>query len=216
MVRLQLPENLMTSNFRPLVANLSLALAVGFALLNSESTLAQTQTKTSAVVPADQTITRQIYDAFQRGQLDRWDALFADDVITNSSAKFGVQGRAALKAWANEFLVAFAPRVDLVDEILAIDAQGNGRAVLTFNLNWKHVKPFFGTLQPTGRTGTSVENLIMTVRNGKVVRMEVADTTVDLVNYMYERGWVFPQNIRPIPIIRGIERPVDEPAISLK
>lgn len=215
-MRLHSHENHMTSNFRPSVANLSLALAAGFTLFLSESTLAQTRTNTFAVVPADQTITRQIYEAFQRGQLDRWDALFADDVVTNSSAKFGVQGRAAVKAWANEFLVAFAPRIDLVDEILAIDAQGNGRAVMTFNLNWKHVKPLFGTLQPTGRTGTSIENLIMTVRNGKVVRMEVADTTVDLVNYMYERGWVFPQNIRPVPIVRGIERPVDEPAISLK
>ena len=61
----------------------------------------------------------------------------------------------------------------MVDYINAIDAQGNGRAVLTFNLNWKHVKPFFGVLQPTGRTGTSVENLIMTVKNGQVTRIEL-------------------------------------------
>jgi ketosteroid isomerase-like protein len=161
-------------------------------------------------------LTRDVYDAFQRGQLDRWDALIADDVVTNSSAKFGTKGRAALKAWANEFLTAFAPRIDLVDEFSAIDAQGNGRAVLSFNLNWKHVRPFFGVLQPTGREGTSLENLIMTVRNGKVTRIEVADTTLDLVIYMHERGWVFPQNIRPEPIIKGIERPLATEAISLK
>jgi hypothetical protein len=87
---------------------------------------------------------------------------------------------------------------------------------MTVNLNWKHVKPFFGVLQPTGRTGTSIENLIMTVNNGKVTRIEVADTTLDLVIYMHENGWVFPQNIRPEPIIRGIERPVDVPAVSFK
>lgn len=159
---------------------------------------------------------REMYEAFQRGELDRWDAIVADDVVTNSSASFGVKGRQALKAWANEFLVAFAPRIDLVDEIDAIDARGNGRGVVTFNLNWKHVKPFFNLLQPTGRTGTSVENLILTVRNGKVVRMEVADTTLDLVIYMHERGWVFPQNIRPEPIVTGIERPVLAGPVILK
>jgi ketosteroid isomerase-like protein len=178
---------------------------------------------TSAALPAiaqtaantENTLTRKVYEAFQRGQLDRWDGLFAEDVVTNSSARFGTKGRTALKAWANEFLTAFAPRVDLLDEINAVDAAGNGRAVMTFNLNWKHVKPFFG-LQPSGRTGTSIENLIMTVRNGKVVRLEVADTTLDLVIYLHERGWTFPQNIRPTPIVKGIERPVDEPEISLK
>ncbi len=165
---------------------------------------------------ADSKLTRQVYDAFQRGQLDRWDALIAEDVVTNSSGAFGIKGRAALKAWASEFLTAFSPRIDLVDEINAVDAAGNGRAVMTFNLNWNHVKVFMGTLQPTGRTGTSIENMIMTVRGGKVTRVEVADTTLDLVLYMHERGWVYPQNIRPEPIIRGIERPVDKAPVSLK
>jgi ketosteroid isomerase-like protein len=191
-------------------------------LASASSALLAAALATGAIAPAaaqtatDQTLTRKVYDAFQRGQLDRWDEVIADNVVTNSSASFGVQGRAALKAWANEFLTAFAPRVDLVDEINAVDGGGNGRAVMTFNLNWKHVKPFFGTLQPTGRTGTSIENLIMTVRNGKVTRIEVADTTLDLVMYMNERGWVFPQNIRPTPIVVGIERPVDQAPISLK
>ncbi len=176
--------------------------------------LAAAASPSSATKPSS--LTRDIYDAFQRGQLDRWDAVIADDVVTNSPAKIGTRGRAALKAWAQEFLTAFAPRIDLVDEITAIDGQGNGRAVVTFNLNWKHVRPFFGTLQPTGREGTSVENLIMTVRNGKVVRLDVADTTLDLVIYMHERGWVFPQNIRPEPIVRGIERPFAVEPVSLR
>jgi ketosteroid isomerase-like protein len=161
-------------------------------------------------------LTRKVYEGFQRGQLDRWDEVISEDVVTNSSARFGTKGRAALKAWAGEFLSAFAPRVDLVDEFNAIDASGNGRAVLTFNLNWKHVRPFFNTLQPTGRTGTSIENLIMTVKNGKVTRIEVADTTLDLAIYMHERGWVLPQNIQPEPIVKGIERPFEQAPVSLK
>jgi hypothetical protein len=54
----------------------------------------------------------------------------------------------------------------------------------------------------------------MTVRDGKISRREVADTTLDLVIYMHERGWVFPQIIRPKPIVRGKERPFDRPVVS--
>ena len=161
-------------------------------------------------------IVREVYEAFQTGELDRWDAVVDENVVTNSSASFGNVGIDALKGWASEFLVAFAPRIDLVDYINAIDDNGNGRAVMTVNLNWQHVKPFFGVLQPTGRTGTSVENLIMTIKAGKVTRIEVADTTLDLVIYMHENGWVFPQNIRPEPIIRGVERNQERPAVSFK
>lgn len=158
--------------------------------------------------------TTNIYEAFQRGNLDEWDKYFHEDVVTNSSANFGTKGIENLKGWANSFLTAFAPRIDLVDRIEAIDENGNGRAVITINLNWQHVKPFYN-LEPTGRTGTSVENLIMTVRDGKVSRVEVADTTLDLVIYMHEQGWIFPQNIKPEPIIKGIERNVERPVIKL-
>lgn len=158
--------------------------------------------------------TTNIYEAFQRGNLEEWDKYFHEDVVTNSSAKFGTKGIQNLKDWAKSFLEAFSPRIDLVDRIEAIDENGNGRAVITINLIWKHVKPFYN-LEPTGRTGTSVENLIMTVRNSKVSRVEVADTTLDLVIYMHEQGWIFPQNIKPEPIIKGIERQTDTPVIKL-
>lgn len=158
----------------------------------------------------------EVYDAFQSGELDRWDAILHPDVVINSSAGFGNAGLETAKGWAGAFLTAFAPRVDLVDFINAIDETGNGRAVVTFNLNWKHVEPFFGVLQPTGRTGTSVENLILTVKDGLVARMEVADTTLDLAIYLHESGWVFPQNIRPVPIIQGMERPVDTVPLRLR
>lgn len=161
------------------------------------------------------TIPRYVYDAFQRGEFERWDAIIAPQVEMNSSAAFGTVGLDKVKAWANAFLTAFSARIDLVDEIDAVDADGNGRAVATVNLNWQHTGEFFG-LQPTGRSGTSIENLIMTVRDGMVVRMEVADTTLDLVIYMHERGWVFPQNIKPEPIIRGIDRDTQHGAVDIR
>lgn len=160
-------------------------------------------------------IVLDVYEAFQRGELDRWDAVMHPEVVTNSSASFGNVGVERLKTWAGTFLTAFSPRIDLVDFINAIDEQGNGRAVATVNLHWTHVEPFFH-VEPTGRTGTSVENLILTVRDGKVVRIEVADTTLDLVLYLHENGWRFPQNIRPVPVIRGIERPVESPVVSFQ
>lgn len=160
-------------------------------------------------------IGREFYDSFQRGEFSRFDAIVDRDCVTNSSASFGVVGIDALKTWAGAFLTGFSPRIDLVDEIDAVNGEGNGRAVVTINLNWKHSGDFFG-LRPTGREGTSVENLILTVKNGKVTRIEVADTTLDLVIYMHERGWVFPQCVRPVPIIRGVERNTTTPAVDLR
>ena len=32
-------------------------------------------------------LTREFYDGFQRGELDRWDALIAKDVLVNSPAR---------------------------------------------------------------------------------------------------------------------------------
>lgn len=166
-------------------------------------------------LPHTSNLLREFYDAFQTGELDRWDPIVAPDVVTNSSAKFDNRGIDALKTWARGFHEGFAPRIDLVDEIDAIDEEGNGRAVATINLNWKHVGDFFG-LAPTGREGTSIENLILTVRDGRVTRIEVADTTLDLVIYMHESGWRFPQNLRPVPIVRGVERRNEEAPLDLR
>jgi hypothetical protein len=76
-------------------------------------------------------ITRQVDDAFQRVELDRRDAVIADDVLINSPAGYGIQGREALKSWASASL-ELAKRVDLVDGHIALDA-GNGQGVITFN-----------------------------------------------------------------------------------
>lgn len=148
---------------------------------------------------------RELYDAFQLGAFDRWDALVAEDVLVNSTMGRDIRGRDALKAWAAEFVNALQSRVDLVDEFEAIDATGKGRGFFTVCLNWKHAHAFMG-LQPTGREGTSIETMLLTIEAGKVVRWDVADNTVEINIYFWERGWAIPHNVHPEIMARGIER----------
>jgi hypothetical protein len=151
------------------------------------------------------TITRELYDAFQRVELKRWDAIIAEDVKLNSPAGWAMQGLPTLKSWAEAFAGGLAQRIDLSDEHLALDADGNGRGFITFTLHWKHSRDFFG-VKPTGREGTSVETLLLTIKGHRIVRIDVADNTLDLAIYLWERGWPSPHNVRPEPLIRGVER----------
>jgi hypothetical protein len=64
---------------------------------------------------------------------------------------------------------------------------------------------FFG-VAPTGREGTSVETMLLTVREGLVTRIDVADNTLDLVLYLWDRGWPHPHNIEPDPLVVGVDR----------
>ena len=61
-------------------------------------------------------------------------------------------------------------------------------------------------LAPTGREGTSVETMLMTVRDHKVRRIDVADNTVELPLYLWGRGWPNPHGIRPESIVTGVDR----------
>ena len=150
------------------------------------------------------TITREFYDAFQRADFDRWDAFVADDLQINSPAGYGMSGLDVLKDWAAQF-VQLGKQIDLVDEHIALDEDGNGRGFITFNLHWKHDRDFMG-LAPTGREGTSVETVLMTIRDNKLVRMDVADNTVDLPLYLWSRNWPNPHNVNPEPIVAGVKR----------
>lgn len=76
---------------------------------------------------------------------------------------------------------------------------------LTFNLNWKHVEPFFG-IQPTGREGTSIEMFILTFEQGKLVQMYVADDSLDLAIYLWERGCPQAHYKQPQRYVVGLER----------
>jgi hypothetical protein len=150
------------------------------------------------------TITREVYEAFQRVELHRWDAVVAADVLINSPAFLGLKGLDALKEAAVGF-TELGYRIDLVDEHLALDDQGNGRGFITLTLYWKHTKDF-GGLAPTGREGTSVETLLLTIQANKVVRIDVADNSLDLAIYLWERSWPSPHSVRPEPLVVGIDR----------
>jgi uncharacterized protein YbjT (DUF2867 family) len=158
----------------------------------------------SRILPA---LTHELYDAFQRVELDRWDAIIAPDVLINSPVGRGITGLVPFKQWAQAFAGGLAYRIDLVDEHLALDARGDGRGFVTFTLSWKHGTPLFG-LEPTGREGTSVETLLLTVRDRRITRIDVAANSVDLALYLWDRGWNHPHNVRPTPLVEGVDRSV--------
>lgn len=149
-------------------------------------------------------LTRELYEGLQRAEFDRWDAIVAGDVLVNSPARFGQRGLQTLKDWGASF-VRLGKRIDLVDEHLALDGDGNGRGFITFNLHWKHDEPFLD-VTPTGREGTSVETLLLTIAGHRVTRIDVADNSVDLILYLWQRNWPYPHNIVPEPIVEGVAR----------
>lgn len=152
----------------------------------------------------DTPITYEFYEAFQRTEFERWDAIVSDEVLVNSPAGFGMRGLQTLKDFAKQF-TDLGYQIDLVAEHLALDDAGNGRGFITFCLHWKHSRDF-GGLAPTGREGTSVETILFTIADSQIVRMDITDNTLDLGIYEWERGWPVPHNIRPEPIVTGINR----------
>jgi predicted dinucleotide-binding enzyme len=184
----------------------TLSLAEAWSLLATRRAEAKpiTLAKEQMMIGTENDLARAVYEGFQRVELDRWDAVMAEDVEINSPAGYGMSGLQLLKDWAQAF-ARFAKQIDLVDEHQALDDTGNGRAFITFNLHWKHDQDFMG-LAPTGREGTSVETMLMTVREHKVRRIDVADNTVELPLYLWARGWPNPHGIRPEPIVTGVDR----------
>jgi hypothetical protein len=150
------------------------------------------------------TITRERYDAFQRRELDRWDAIVAEDALINSPAGYGFRGLEGLKEFADGF-TRLGKQIDLVDEHLALDDQGTGRGFVTFCLHWSHTDDFYG-LAPTGREGTQIETAIFTIVENKIVRMDVGDNTLDLSLYLWERNYPMPHDVRPEAIVVGVDR----------
>src|SRR5262249_10851968 len=124
-----------------------------------------------------QSLIRQFYETFQRAEFTQWDEMIADDVLLNSPAGLGVRGLKAFKEFARQF-TDLGYRIDLIDEHLALDANGNGRGFITFLLHWKHTREF-GGLAPTGREGTSLETILFTIQNQKITRMLVGDNSLD-------------------------------------
>jgi hypothetical protein len=156
------------------------------------------------VIDTETSLTRQLYEGFQRVEFDRWESLIAEDVVINSPAGYGMSGLQLLKDWAANF-TDLGYRIDLVDEHLALDDTGTGRGFITFCLYWKHVKDF-NDLAPTGREGTSIETMLLTIKENVIVRIDVADNTLDLVIYMWGRNWPHPHNVKPPALVQGEDR----------
>jgi hypothetical protein len=125
-------------------------------------------------------------------------------VVVTSPAGVDVRGRATVEKSARPFRY-LADGVDLVDEHVAVDRGGNGRAAITWVVPWKPTRDGDG-LRPTGRDGASVETLLVTVASGQIVRIDVADHRVDVALYQCERGWPTPGKLRAEPIVVGIDR----------
>jgi hypothetical protein len=156
-----------------------------------------------------QSLTREFYEAFQRAEFDRWDAIMDANVVLNSPAARDVRGLKTFKGFARQF-TDLGYRIDLADEHLALDAKGDCRGFVTFVLNWKHTSDF-GGLAPTGREGTSVETCLFTIRAGKIVRIDVAANSLDLAIYEWQRNWPIPHNVRPDLLVTGIDRRTVKP-----
>jgi hypothetical protein len=150
-------------------------------------------------------ITQRFYDAFQKAEFGGFDQIVSSDVVINSPMGYGLRGRDTLKDWAGAFVDSLGYKIDLVDEHLDLDAGGNGRGFIIVTLHWAHQKEFFG-VAPSAARGTSVETLIFTVKGNQIVRIDVADNTLDLVLYFASRNWDMPKQIVPPAIREGIDR----------
>lgn len=123
---------------------------------------------------------RELYDAFQRVQFDRWDPIIANDVLIKTRAGCDISGIKTLKEFAAQ-LADLGCRIDLIDENFALDPQGNGRGFLTFMVSWKHLNDL-GGLESTEPRGTSEETMLLTIHGRRIVRID------DLAVYQWDRG----------------------------
>lgn len=89
---------------------------------------------------------RELYDAFQTGEFDRWDVLVAEDVRVNSTMGRDIHGRDALKSWAKQFVEALQSRVDLV-------------LISLMNLRPLIKQVMVGAFLPSVCTGSTLKNL---------------------------------------------------------
>jgi hypothetical protein len=165
------------------------------AVLGSGPALSRMLDQPSAAGPH---ITLEIYRGIALDELDRWDAVIHPDVKANSPAGRGIDGLQTLKRFQKAFATAFRPRVDLIDHYVVGD-----RGLLTFNMHWKHDGGPFAGIAPTSKSGTSVETALLRIENGKVIRWDVADNSLDLANYLHDQGMKLPTFVELPALIKG-------------
>ena len=168
-------------------------------LMKSETGRAQSSGNDASPASAnDPNITLEIYKGIALGELDRWDAVIHPDVKANSPAGRNINGLQKLKRFQKVFTTAFRPRVDLIDQYVL-----GHRGLLTFNLHWKHDGGPFNGIAPTGASGTSVETALLRIEDGLVTHWDVADNSLDLANYLHDRGMDLPRFVEPPALIKG-------------
>jgi hypothetical protein len=113
----------------------------------------------AAPAPPSPPFLRRLYDALRGVELAGLDAIVAEDVVIDTPVGLGVRGLAALKELARQF-ADLGCRIRVVDEHLALDGHGGGRG--------------FMTIAPRRREGTSVETMHLTIRDHKIVRIDLA------------------------------------------
>jgi hypothetical protein len=78
-----------------------------------------------------------------------------------------------------------AYRVELIDEYLQLDQHGSGRGFVTLMLSPESETQAAGT-PPTRAPNGSVQTMLLTVRNHRVARIDLADNSRDLALLAYE------------------------------
>lgn len=125
------------------------------------------------------TLTRALLHALQNVEPTAWDAIAADDVLISSPAGFGMRGRAALKSWAVALARALGCTIELTDEHMAVDQDGDGRGFVTLTLNCKCDQELLDQA-PRAYVWTSSETLLLTFESYRLVRIYIAGETLDL------------------------------------
>jgi hypothetical protein len=124
-------------------------------------------------------LTRALLYAFQNAAVASWEAIAAEDVLINTPAGFAIRGRPALTSWSITLARALGFAIDLVDEHLALDQEGNGRGFVTLKLRWKPNLEFIQA--PDRNSGwESSESLLLTIKEYRFIRIYVAGDTLDL------------------------------------
>lgn len=124
-------------------------------------------------------LTRNLLHALRNAEVAAWSEIAADDVFLSCSAGYGVRGREGLKAWAVGVARALRCAIDLTDEHLAVDSQGNGRGFVTLTLHCK-MDHEVTIMAERDCEWTSSETLLLTVEAYRLVRIYIAGETFDL------------------------------------
>jgi hypothetical protein len=71
---------------------------------------------------------------------------------------------------------------------------------------WPRYHPAAARCGGPVRPGRPSELDLQTINSNKVTRIDVADNSVDLILYLWQRNRPYPHNIDPKPLVAGVDR----------